>query len=120
MCFFRVTCAQEWHFCEKMSFFYTFPSRKKTTEISNWECFLWEEVFVLPRCATVDGRNPAPIGMYKALYIMRNYLSNDAGFLPSTVSSLLFMISCLFSFPFSWGDDCSNIHGEVFLQASGG
>ena len=95
---------------------------EKTTEISNWECFLWEEVFVLPRCATVDGRNPAPIRMYKALYIMRNYLSNDAGFLPSTVSSLLFMPSCLFSFPFSWGDDCSNIHGEVFFlkQASGG
>jgi len=35
---------------------------------------------------TVDGRNPAPPGMYKTLYINgKNYLASGAGFQPSTV-----------------------------------
>ena len=88
---------------ENVIFSTHFQVGKKQQKYLTGNVFLWEEVFVLPRCATVDGRNPAPIGMYKALYIMRNYLSNDAGFLPSTVSSLLFMPSLSFFFPFFLG-----------------
>ena len=44
---------------------------------------------------TVDGRNPAPPGMYETLEIM-DYLSTVAGFLPSTVPTGTTEVFCMF------------------------
>ena len=51
-------------------------------------CFVLFPIFIPYKLNTVDGRNPAPLGMYKTpVNSGINYLSTGAGFLPSTVGT---------------------------------
>ena len=57
---------------------------------------IWKVIKPLATNNTVDGRNPAPPGMYKTLPNNGiNYLSTGAGFLPSVCSTSKLLQNCL-------------------------
>ena len=75
-------------------------------------CAVTVYVYVYYTCNTVDGRNPAPPGIHKTLYITRltTNLNWLAGFLPSTVCTCVLVASTTLPFletPVTPNLDCS-------------
>ena len=69
-------------------------------------CAVTVYVYVYYTYNTVDGRNPAPPGIYKTLYItgLTTNLNWLAGFLPSTVSTCVLVASTTLPFFGDTGD----------------